>query len=163
MKHLVRLGLAGWVTLLTFALVGGVGAAGPPATCTAGLVIFTTSPGTVTTTGVVTHFRDSGVGGQYTAGFLAGYTFSGSQDIQRNNRTQQAELHGAYVASGPGGRLTVRYTGHADLLTGAATGHFVAGPGTGDFTQFHWAGDITAQLVSAAPPTFLATDSGPCH
>src|SRR5262249_39324869 len=142
MKHLVRLGLAAWVTLLTFAVAAQVSAAGPPATCTAGLTIFTTSTGTVATTGVVTHFRDSGVGGQYTSGFLAGYAVSGSQDIQLNNRTQQSELHGSFVASGPGGSLTVRYTGHADLTTGAATGTFVAEDGTGAFAQFHWEGEI---------------------
>lgn len=156
--------------LLAFSLVFCVAivglasvAAAPPATCTAVLTISTTSPGDVTTNGQVTHARDSGVGGAYTTGFLAGYTISGTQDIMVNRRTSQSELHGFFVASGPGGTLTIQYTGHADLSTGAATGHFETHGGTGQFADFHWAGEIAAQLVSLTPPTFVATDSGPCH
>src|SRR5207237_5291070 len=149
----------------TAALAGATQAASaaPPQTCTAGLTIFTTSVGTVSTTGQVTHFADSGVAGQYTSGFLAGYTFSGAQDIMVNNVTQKSELHGQFTAVGPGGTLTIRYNGHADLATGAATGDFVSADGTGDFANLHWSGKITAQLVSLAPPTFVALDSGPCQ
>src|SRR5919201_1192116 len=114
--------------------------AAPPQTCTAGLTIFTTSPGTVTTTGQVTHFADSGVAGQYTSGFLAGYTFSGAQDIMLNNNTRKSELHGQFTATGPDGSLTIQYNGHADLTTGAATGDFVTAGGTGLFAGFHWNG-----------------------
>jgi hypothetical protein len=136
--------------------------AAPPETCTASLTILTTSIGDVTTTGQVTHFRDSGVGGVYTSGFLSGYTLSGAQDIMVNNVTQKSQLHGEFTAVGPGGTLTIRYNGHADLSTGAATGEFVTAGGTGEFEDFHWTGKITAQLVSLTPPTFVATDTGPC-
>ena len=122
----------------------------------------TTSPGTVTTTGQVTHVRDSGVGGQYTAGFLAGYTLRGSQDNMVNNVTNHSQLQGTYTATGPGGDVVIRYTGHADLTSGVATGHFETAGGTGQFASFHWAGSISAQLVSLTPPTFHATVSGPC-
>jgi hypothetical protein len=144
-----------------FATAGGATAAGP-ATCTAGLTIFTTSTGDVTTAGNVTIFRSSGVGGAYTSGFLAGYTLTGAQDIVRNDAGQHAVLSGQFVASGPRGTFTVRFTGRADLKTGAADGHFAVVSGTGGFAAFHWVGDITAQLVSLTPPTFVATDSGIC-
>jgi hypothetical protein len=137
-------------------------AGGPPQTCAAGLTIFTTSVGAVRTTGQVTHFDGSGVAGQYTSGFLAGYTLSGAQDIVVNNVNQTSELHGQFTAVGPGGTLSVRYNGQADLATGAATGELVSTDGTGVFAGFHWTAKITAQLVSLTPPTFLATDSGPC-
>ena len=164
MKRFVRLGFAICLGLAAVLLAAGlVAAAGPPATCTAALTIATTSVGDVGTAGQVTHYRDSGVAGAYASGPLACYTFSGAQDIMVNNATQQSELQGQYTATGPGGTLTIRYTGHADLTTGAATGHFVATDGTGQFAGFHWEGDIAAQLVAAAPPTFQATDSGPCH
>src|SRR5690349_11313874 len=83
------------------ALAVGAGAApaAPPATCTAGLTISTTTLGTVRTTGAVTHFADSGVGGTYTSGFLAGYTLAGSQDIVVNNVNEKSELHGEFVAT----------------------------------------------------------------
>jgi hypothetical protein len=163
MKRLVRLGVAICLGLAAVLLAAGLAAAaGPPATCTAALTIATTSVGDVSTAGQVTHYRDSGVAGVYTSGPLAGYAFSGAQNIMVNNATNQSELQGQYTASGPGGALTISYTGHADLTTGAATGHFVATDGTGRFAGFHWEGDIAAQLVSLAPPTFLATDSGPC-
>jgi hypothetical protein len=147
------------------ALSAGTGAASaaPPETCTADLTIFTTSVGTVSTSGQVTHFRDSGVGGAYTSGFLAGYTLSGAQDIMVNNVTQKSQLHGEFTAVGPGGTLTIRYNGHVDLSTGTGTGEFVTAGGTGIFASFHWTGKIAAQLVSLAPPTFVATDTGPCH
>jgi hypothetical protein len=138
-----------------------VAAAAPPPTCTAELVIFTTSPGVESQTGPVLHFRDSGVGGQYTSGFLAGYTLVGAQDIQLNTRTNGSELQGQFVATGPGGSLAIAYTGHADLNTGAATGHFHTTGGTGQFSDFRWEGDITAQLIG--PATFHATDTGPCR
>jgi hypothetical protein len=140
----------------------GTASAAPPATCTAGLTIFTTSTGTVRTTGQVTHFEDSGVAGVYTSGFLAGYTLSGAQDIELNGANQTSQLHGQFVATGPGGTLTIQYNGHADLSTGAATGEFIAAGGTGSFAGLHWTGKITAQLTSLAPPTFVAIDSGPC-
>jgi hypothetical protein len=152
------------ILALGIALAGaGQVAAAPPATCTATLTIFTTTPGEVTTTGQVVHARDSGVGGQYTAGFLAGYAISGAQDIMANQQTNQSELRGSFVATGPGGTLTIRYTGHADLTTGAATGQFETHGGTGEFAGFHWSGSIAAQLVSLTPPTFIATDNGACH
>jgi hypothetical protein len=155
------------VSTLAFALgiaaaCAGPATAAPPATCTATLTIFTTTPGDVTT-GPVVHARDSGVGGQYTAGFLAGYTLAGSQDIMVNQQTNRSELHGSFVATGPGGTLEIRYTGHTDLATGAATGNFETHGGTGQFAGFHWSGSVAAQLVSLTPPTFVATDSGPCH
>jgi hypothetical protein len=164
MKRFARLGFALWMGLLTtLPAVGTTAAAGPPATCTADLRIFSTSPGTATTAGQVTHARDSGVGGAYISGFLSGYTISGAQDLVVNNVTNESQLQGSFVATGPDGTLTIRYTGHADLNTGAATGHFVSAGGTGQFASFHWQGTISAQLVGASPPTFIATDSGPCH
>lgn len=164
MKKLMRLGLTICLTVLTgTALAWHAGPAAAATTCSAGLTIFTMSVGTVTTTGPIEHFSDSGVGGQYTAGLLAGYTLSGAQDIMINTVTNQSQLHGSYTATGPGGGLVVRYTGHADLTSGVATGHFETAGGTGQFASFHWAGDISAQLVSLAPPTFIATDSGPCE
>jgi hypothetical protein len=164
MPQFIRLGLTLLIAVFALALPSGTNAAsGPPTICTADLVIFTTSPGTITTTGQVTHAHDSGVGGQYTSGFLAGYTLSGAQDIVVNNVTHTSQLHGQFTATGPGGSLTIRYTGHADLTTGAATGNFVSSAGTGQFADFHWQGRITAQLISTTPPTFIATDSGFCH
>ena len=145
------------------AIAAGTASAAPPQTCSADLVFSTTSVGSVSTTGQVTHFRGSGVGGSYTSGFLSGYTLSGAQDIMVNNVTQRSQLHGEFTAVGTGGTLTIRYNGHADLSTGAATGEFVATGGTGAFADFHWTGKITAQLVSLAPPTFVATDTGLCH
>jgi hypothetical protein len=163
MHRTIRLVSIFAIALGIAAACAGPATAAPPAACTATLTIFTTTLGDVTTTGQVVHARDSGVGGAYTAGFLAGYTISGSQDIMVNQRTNQSELHGSYAATGPGGTLEIRYTGHADLNTGAATGHFETQGGTGQFAGFHWAGEIAAQLVSPTPPTFVATDSGPCH
>ncbi len=113
------------VLLLTgMLLTDATDAAGPPTICTANLTIFTTSTGTVTTTAQVTHFRDSGVEGVYTSGFLSGYTLTGAQDIMINNVTHKSQLQGSYVATGPGGTLTIRYTGHTDLTTGEATSIF---------------------------------------
>ena len=111
----------------------------------------------------MTHYRDSGVGGSYTSGPLAGYTISGAQNIMVNNVTHRSELQGSYTASGPGGSVVISYTGHANLTTGMATGNFETHSGTGDFATFHWEGSIDAQLVRLTPPTFLATDSGFCH
>lgn len=162
MAHLVRLS-----TLLCLVAVSCLAArpaaAAPPMTCTAGLTIFSTSTGAVNMTGQVTHYRDSGVGGFYTSGFLAGYTLSGAQDIMVNNNTNQSELHGFYTAVSPDGSstLTVRYTGHVDLNTGVSTGHFVASGGTGQLANFAWEGSIAAQLVRV--PIFTATDTGPCR
>jgi hypothetical protein len=144
-----------------FVAVGGASASAP-ATCSAGVVIFTTSAGDVTVAGDTTHFRSSGVGGYYTSGFLSGYTLAGAQNIERNDATGRAVLEGQFVASGPAGSITVRYTGSVDLSTGAAVGHFTTVAGTGAFVGFHWSGDIGAQLVSLTPPTFVATDSGFC-
>ncbi len=138
-------------------------AAGPSNTCTAGLTIYTTSTGTVTQAGQVTIYQGSGVGGGYTSGFLSGYTLSGAQDILMNNVTHKSYLKGSFVATGPGGTLNVSYVGQADLRTGAATGFFIVTGGTGEFANFHWSGNIMAQLTSLAPPTFVATDSGMCH
>lgn len=163
MKRLIRIGLAGCLTaLLSTTALRGAEAAGPPSACSGSLTIFTTSVGTVTASGPVTHYRGSGVGGAYTSGPLASYTLSGAQAIMVNSVTQQSELQGAYTAVGPGGSVVVRYTGHANLATGIATGHFETAGGTGDFAAFHWEGAINAQLVSMTPPTFLAADSGPC-
>ena len=150
--------------LLTAAtsLVAGTATAAPPVTCTSGATIFSTSMGDVSVTGNVTHFRDSGVAGSYTSGFLSGYTFTGSQDIERNDATERAVLEGQYVASGPAGTLTFHFTGSVDLTTGAASGHFTVVDGSGTFAGFHWTGDVSAQLVSLTPPTFIGTDSGFC-
>jgi hypothetical protein len=164
MNKLIRLGLAGCLAgLLSASVIHRSAASGPPATCTATLTIFTTSPGTVTTSGPVTHYQDSGVGGRYNSGLLADYTISGAQNIMVNNVTQQSELQGSYTASGPGGSLVISYTGHVNLTTGMATGHLEALSGTGGFATFHWEGSIDAQLVRLTPPTFLATDSGFCQ
>jgi hypothetical protein len=139
-------------------------AAAGPGTCTADLTIATTSTGTVRQAGSVRFFRDSGVAGRYTSGVLAGYTFSGAQDIVLNDATQQSNLTGAYVATSPDGTstLAVRYTGHVDLTTGAATGHFVAAQGTGALRGFRWTGEIDARLVGLTPPTFTSRHRGPC-
>jgi hypothetical protein len=138
-------------------------AATPPfGPCSAGLTIFTTSPGTVTTTGSVEQITGSGVGGQYTSGFLAGDTLSGTQDVTLNTATQQAQLIGMYTVTGPDGTLAVRYVGFANLATGQATGYFFTAGGTGTFAAFQWTGGIRAQLVSTTPPTFKAMDSGIC-
>jgi hypothetical protein len=164
MNKLIRLGLAGCLAgLLSATVVHRSAASGPPATCTATLTIFTTSTGTVTTSGQVTHYRDSGVGGFYSSGPLAGYSISGAQNIMVNNVTHQSELQGSFTASGPGGSVVISYTGHANLTTGMATGHFETLSGTGGFATFHWEGSIDAHLVSLTPPTFLATDSGFCQ
>jgi hypothetical protein len=158
-----------WLVLtLVTASAAAFAAAGPagataPATCTSNLTIFTTSSGDVNVAGNTTHFRDSGVGGAFTSGFLAGYTLSGAQNIERNDAMAHATLEGEYVATGPGGTLTVHYTGGVDLTTGAAIGHFATVAGTGSFADFHWNGDVSAQLVSLTPPRFLGTDSGFCH
>jgi hypothetical protein len=145
-----------------FPVAGGAIAA-PPTTCSAGVTIFTTSAGDVTVVGNTTHFRESGVGGRFTSGFLAGYTLTGAQNIQRNDAAGRAVLEGQFVATGPGGSVTVHYTGSVDLATGAATGHLTTVGGIGDFADFHWNADIDAQLVSLTPPTFVGTDSGFCH
>ncbi|HBY92766.1 MAG: hypothetical protein M5U01_03705 [Ardenticatenaceae bacterium] len=165
MKWRLRLSLSFCIGLLTVVLGAGTTvAAGPPTICTADLIIFTTDPGAATTTGQVTHFRESGVAGWYTSGILNGYTFSGAQDIMVNNKTHTSQLQGSYIATGPDNNsLTIRYTGHADLLTGIATGHFVTAGGTGAFANFHWEGEIAAHLISLTPPTFETTDTGPCH
>jgi hypothetical protein len=163
MKRFMRLSLAACLTaLLPATALRGAEASGPPSVCSGTLTIFTTSLGTVTAGGPVTHYRASGVGGAYMSGPLAGYTLSGAQDIMVNSVTQQSELQGSYTAVGPGGSVVVGYTGHANLVTGIATGHFETAGGTGDLAAFHWEGAINAQLVSLAPPTFLAADSGPC-
>jgi hypothetical protein len=141
----------------------GAATAAAPSTCTAAVRIFTTSTGDVTVAGQTTHFQTSGVGGAYTGGFLSGYTLSGAQNIQRNDATGRAVLEGQYVATGPGGTITVHYTGTVDLTTGAATGHFTTVAGTGAFAGFHWSGDISAQLVSLTPPTFVGTNTGLCQ
>jgi hypothetical protein len=164
MNKLIRLGLAGCLAgLLSATVVHRTAASGPPATCNATLTIFTTSTGTVTTSEQVTHYQDSGVGGSYTSGPLAGDTISGAQNIMVNNVTHQSELQGSYTASGPGGSVVIRYTGHANLTTGMATGHFETHSGTGGFATFRWEGSIDAHLVSLTPPTFVATDSGFCQ
>jgi hypothetical protein len=144
-------------------LAAGTATAAAPATCTAGLVVFTTSTGDVNVAGQTTHFRGSGVAGSYTSGFLSGYTLTGAQNIERNDATGHASLEGQYVATGPGGTVTVHYTGSVDLGAGTATGHFTTIAGTGDFADFHWNGDISAQLTSLAPPTFVTADTGLCH
>ena len=160
---LIGAGLALGASLGALGTVPAVAAAGP-ATCTADLTIFTSSPGTSRPAGPVTVVRDSGVGGQYTSGFLTGYTIAGAQDLIVNSQTNRSQLHGSFVATSPdkGSTLTIRYVGQADLTTGAATGTFSSTRGTGTLSGFHWTGDITAQLVSANPPTFKATDSGVC-
>lgn len=154
-----RVGLL--VAMLLLAALLPTAAAAAPSTCTADLLIFTTSPGAISQDGQVTNIRDSGVGGQYISGFLAGYTISGAQNITINAQTNQAQLQGSFTATGAGGTLTIRYTGQADLNTGAATGHFLTAGGAGQFANFFWEGQITAQLIG--PATFIATDTGPCH
>lgn len=156
------LGLTCLAAAAAFLLPVGASAAAPP-TCTAGVTIFSTSTGDVTVAGNTTQFRDSGVAGSYTSGFLSGYTLTGTQNIERNDKTQRASLAGQFVATGPDGSITVRYTGSVDLTTGAAVGHFTTIAGTGAFEGFHWTGDIALQLVSLAPPTFVGTDSGFCR
>lgn len=164
MQRLFRLGIGLCAVLITLVVsLGAVSAAGPAATCTADLQIFTTTIGNVRTAGPITFFRDSGTAGQYTSGFLSGYALSGSQDIMLNTSTGQSQLHGSFTVSGPDGTLTIRYTGHADTTTGAATGHFVTAGGTGAFADFHWSGSITAQQPVVGVPFFNATDTGTCH
>lgn len=162
MKHLLRFRHALFGTLFLLVLLPlPAAAAGAPTTCTADLLIFATSPGTVSTSGNVTHLRDSGVGGSYISGFLAGDPIAGSQNIELSNAAQQAQLEGSFVVTAPSGTLTITYAGHADFTTGMATGHYVATAGTGQFAGFHWEGNIAAQLIG--PATFHTTDSGPCH
>jgi hypothetical protein len=103
------------------------------------------------------------VAGQYATGPLAGYSFVGAQDIMINNVTATSELQGEYTASGPGGTISVKYTGHANLLTGAATGHFETHAGTGSLASFHWSGAIAAQQPTVGVPLFNASDAGPCR
>jgi hypothetical protein len=162
--RIVKLGIVACALLASTLLTGRSALADSGfTTCSANLTIFTTSAGTVTAAGQTTHIENTGVGGMYTGGFLAGYTISGAQDIAINNAINAAQLHGIFVATGSGGTLTLRYNGHADLNAGAAEGDFVTAGGTGQFASFHWTGTVTAQLISLAPPTFLAVDSGPCH
>ena len=164
MKRLLRIGIGVCAVLVTLVLnLGGASAAGPAMTCTADLQIFTTTTGDVRSAGPITFFRDSGTSGMYMSGFLAGYQLSGTQDIMLNSKTGLSELHGSYTASGPDGTLTIRYNGHADTTTGAATGNFVTAGGTGVFADFHWSGSITAQQPVVGVPFFNATDSGSCH
>lgn len=163
MNRASRMALAAIMCLMALAPLAVPAAASNNTTCSATLTIFTTSTGTVTNTGQVTHYQDSGVAGVYTSGFLSGYTFTGAQDIMVNQVTNGSQLQGWYTATGPGGTLTVRYTGRADLNTGAATGNFQTAGGTGQFAGFQWAGNIQAQLISLTPPTFVSSDSGECH
>jgi hypothetical protein len=167
MKRLSFLAAAALAAIFATFAVGGAGAAlaqrAAPHTCTAGLTILSTSVGDVNQVGNVTFFNNSGVGGSYTSGFPAGYTFTGAQDIQRNEVTHKANLKGHYTATGPGGSFDVTYVGHADLTTGAASGHFVARGESGQLANLFWVGDIDAQLTSLTPPTFLTTNSGLCR
>ena len=164
MKQLLRIGIGLCAVLVTLVLgLGGASAAGPATTCTADLQIFTTTVGDVSTAGPITFFRNSGVAGQYTTGFLAGYQLSGAQDIMLNTKTGLSQLHGSFTATGPDGTLTITYNGHADTTTGAATGNFVTAGGTGAFADFHWSGSITAQQPVVGVPFFNATDTGSCH
>lgn len=164
MKRLFRIGIGLCAVLVSLVLsLGGASAAGPATTCTADLQIFTTTVGNVSTAGPVTFFRDSGTSGMYTSGFLAGYQLSGAQDIMLNTKTGLSQLHGSFTATGPDGTLTITYNGHADTLTGAATGNFVTSGGTGAFADFHWSGSITAQQPVVGVPFFDATDTGSCH
>ena len=152
---------------LVLALALGAGSAsasgGAATTCVSSLIIFTNpaDQGTFSQSGQVTHVRDSGVLGYFYDGVLAGYTLDGAQDIHINTVTNQAQLQGWFLATGPdGSTVTIKYSGHADLNTGAATGSFVTKDGTGQLADFHWSGRISAQLIG--PLTFNATDSGIC-
>jgi hypothetical protein len=158
------LGRTGIALALAAAVGGGsAGSAGaaPIGTCTAGLFIRTTSVGTVTQAGPVTIYRDSGVGGAYTSGFLAGYTITGAQTIIVNSASGQSEVAGQFVATGAGGTLQVRYTGRVDQATGAATGQFSATEGTGGFASFRWTGTISGQQIPGVP-AFNVVDTGLC-
>jgi hypothetical protein len=164
-NQILRRGLALGLAIGTAAAAAlPAAAASLPSTCTGALTIATTSTGTVKTAGDIEIFQDSGVAGRYSSGPLAGDSFAGAQDIILNTATGQSELHGSYVVSAPGtaGTVTVRYTGHADLTTGRATGNFTANQGTGSLAGFVWVGTISAQLISLTPPTFTSTDSGFC-
>jgi hypothetical protein len=164
MYKFVRLGLVAWIALFAFALAGySPVAAEEPTICVADFIIGITTPGNVTSNGATTHADQSGVGGGFSSGFLAGYTFDGLMDYVIDHETNTAQLNGSFVATGPGGTITLPYKVHADLNTGAANGRFYSNGGTGEFANYRWSGDISAQLINPSPPTFQSTATGPCR
>ncbi|KAB8142870.1 hypothetical protein F8S13_11480 [Chloroflexia bacterium SDU3-3] len=169
MNKSVRLILALWAALFAFAFVAqpssavAATVAAPTGTCSAGFTIATTSPGTVSMYGPLMVVRDSGVGGAFTSGFLAGYTFTGEQDYTINTSTNKAYLIGTFTATGPGGTITLPYVVKADMVTGAGSGYFASTSGTGEFANYLWAGELTAQIVNPNPTTFVVNATGNCE
>src|SRR5689334_10179722 len=122
---MMRLALAVFLAMLFVLPAATVVSADGQQTCTTDLVIFSTSLGDVTQAGPVTIYRNSGIGGTYTSGFLAGSTISGSQDITMNTNTNISEIHGNEVVTSPdGSTLTIRYDGKVDLNTASGLSHF---------------------------------------
>ncbi|HVL26082.1 MAG TPA: hypothetical protein VM450_18460 [Thermomicrobiales bacterium] len=161
---LARLAIAASVLLALVAITFGPAEAAASASCQSSFVVLTdpANPGDQVTHGQTTIVRDSGVLGSYQDGRLAGYAVNGVQDLVINNFTQRADINGTLTASSPdgGSSITLRYTGHADLKSGHATGTFVVVAGTGQFADDHMSGKISAQLVG--PVTFQGVDIGLC-
>jgi hypothetical protein len=160
----MRLALAAAVVLALVVTTLGSTPAAAAATCQTGFIVFTdpANPGLRSDQGQTTIVRESGVLGSYLDGRLAGYAISGLQDLIINNVTQRAQIIGELTATSPDGSssITLRYVGHADLVTGEATGTFVVVDGTGEFAGFRASGKISAQLVG--PATFQGVDIGLC-
>lgn len=143
---------------------GPVGAVPRNQPCQSQFFVFTDpdDPGESATRGNVTVVRKSGVLGQYESGRLAGYSIDGEQDLLVNNGTNMAQIHGGLTATSPDGTssISLRYNGRADLDAGSATGTFVAGDGTGEFSGYRATGTIEATLVG--PAAFRGVDIGLC-
>jgi hypothetical protein len=152
------------LTLVAALSAGTTQAAASDDGCQTSFLVFTdpNNRGDISQRGQVTIARDSGVLGQYTSGRLDGYAINGLQDLIVNTVTNEAQIHGSFTATSPDGAssLMVRYSGHADLNTGIATGTFAASGGTGDFDGYRASGKIEATLVG--PATFEGVDIGLC-
>jgi hypothetical protein len=156
--------IAATLSVLLLALGSGAPVtAAPPGDCSATFTIFSTSAGTVTTAGPVTHFRDAGVAGVF-SGVLDGTPVSGSiagaQDVTRNDRSEQAESKGRLTATLAGGTVVVEFLAHLDLADGTGKGRARIVDGTGQFAGLRGSGDYTAQ--KQAPLTYQATILGHC-
>jgi hypothetical protein len=121
------------------------------------------NPGVEAQAGNVTKISDRRLIGSYRGdGRFAGYAKHGLQDAIVNTKTGTARVRGEFTVTSPdgGSSIRIRYTGQVDFATGVATGHFVAGDGTGNDVGYHAAGTIEAMLV--APNTLDGVDIGLC-
>ncbi len=138
--------------------------AATPTTCTSTVRISGTDFGTVVVTGNEVHYHNFQVAGTYESGVLAGYTFTGTQEVRQNQVNGRATAQGSWRATGPEGTLTTRYNVTIDG-SGQVKGSFTAKDGTGDLADARWNGQISGQLVGLDDqglPSYVATFSGPC-